>query len=339
MFGVSCAATLPAQAFPPVANPDVIPGTEDTTASGNVLTNDTATGSGNGLTLMSVTTPAAGGTVAFDATGKVSYTPPADAAGVFSFSYVVREDDPTCLLIVPAPGACLATGSGTFEIAPVADAPILVVSNSNGPEGSSVPLSISATLQDTDGSQTTEETFVDGVPAGVVLSTGTDLGGGLWRIPTASLAGLTVTGPPDYNGTLNLNVSTRTVDEAPPLPSNELISGGTALTVQIAPVNDQPVVVGPAPTLNTSEDVNGSVSLLGVFDDVDIATNGDSLSYSVVSSTNPAVDVASMAGDVLSVTLLPNQFGTAFCPSPCSSACCSRCSGCRSCLRSRSNSR
>ena len=89
--------------------------------------------------------------------------------------------------------------------------------------------------------------------------------------------------------------------------------GATAvfnLAVNVAAVNDQPVVVGAVPALVTNEDQNASISLAGVFDDVDIATNSDSLGYSVQSNSNPAVAVASMAGDSLSVMLVPDQFGT-----------------------------
>ena len=91
------------------------------------------------------------------------------------------------------------------------------------------------------------------------------------------------------------------------------LQGATAvfnLGVTINAVPDQPTVVGAVPNLVTDEDVNASVSLAGVFDDVDIVTNGETLGYSVISNSNPAVAVASMSGDVLSVLLVADLFGT-----------------------------
>ncbi|NND73041.1 MAG: Ig-like domain-containing protein, partial [Rhodothermales bacterium] len=76
--------------------------------------------------------------------------------------------------------------------------------------------------------------------------------------------------------------------------------------VDINPVNDDPVFVGPIPPLNTDEDVDGSVDLLGVVTDIDDTTLG----YVITSVDNAAINSAIMVGSVLNVDVLDNQFGT-----------------------------
>lgn len=100
-------------------------------------------------------------------------------------------------------------------------------------------------------------------------------------------------------------VTIRATDSGDPVMSVDY-----ALGVTVNAVNDQPFVTGPAPALVTDEDVDGSVSFAGLFDDVDIATNADSLSYTITGSSHPALSGASIAGTTLSVTVLPNMTGT-----------------------------
>ncbi|NOX51851.1 MAG: hypothetical protein GXP16_15140 [Gammaproteobacteria bacterium] len=122
-------------------------------------------------------------------------------------------------------------------------------------------------------------------------------------ITSASMTGamLNITLAPNANGSGTVTVEAEDTDE-------DTVSA--IVTINVLSVNDQPVVVGTVPSFAMLEDASDSVSLAGVFDDVDIATNGDSLGYSVVGSTNPAIDTAAMVGDQLSITLLPNQFGS-----------------------------
>ncbi len=89
--------------------------------------------------------------------------------------------------------------------------------------------------------------------------------------------------------------------------------GEFAFTATVTPVNDAPVVSAPIPDLNALEDGTlPSFNLDVVFLDVDIATNGDALTYSVFSNSNPALfDSVAIAGSTLSMSLAPNQNGTA----------------------------
>src|SRR4029453_11908216 len=55
---------------------------------------------------------------------------------------------------------------------------------------------IAASLVDTDGSETLT-IQISGVPAGATLSAGTNLGGGVWSLTSAQLAGPPPTPPPN----------------------------------------------------------------------------------------------------------------------------------------------
>ena len=82
--------------------------------------------------------------------------------------------------------------------------------------------------------------------------------------------------------------------------------------VSVNPVNDNPYVAAPLTDGVTDEDVNVAVDLTGVFEDVDIATNGDALSYAVVANTNSTLfDATTTAGSMLSLDLAANLHGDA----------------------------
>ncbi len=87
----------------------------------------------------------------------------------------------------------------------------------------------------------------------------------------------------------------------------------TIFMVSVLPVDDDPFVSNPLNTLVANEDDPSTlVDLANVFDDVDIATNGDSLKYSVISNSNPSlVDVQIKAG-YLNLDYLSDQFGGVF---------------------------
>ncbi|MGD8415554.1 MAG: PilC/PilY family type IV pilus protein [Pseudomonadales bacterium] len=125
-------------------------------------------------------------------------------------------------------------------------------------------------------------------------------------ITSATIAGsaLTLNFGPDQNGTANVTV---TVTD---------ISGNTAsdtFVMDVTAVNDDPTVVSPIADINTMEDdpTTFTVDLSTVFGDVDIATNGDTLTFAT-SNTNPGLfDVETLTGSLISLHLGPDQNGTA----------------------------
>src|SRR5262249_2981978 len=130
----------------------------------------------------------------------------------------------------------------TITVTAVADVPTLTVTNASGVEGSAIPLTIQAALTDTDGSEALTIT-VSSVPAGVVLSAGTNQGGGVWALTAAQLAGLTLSAPDNSTFTLTV-VATATES------SNGASASATAsLTVTVA--NADPVITALATSAPT----------------------------------------------------------------------------------------
>ena len=77
------------------------------------------------------------------------------------------------------------------------------------------------------------------------------------------------------------------------------------IAVQVLPQNDAPFVDVPPTDIVTNEDIDPTGDVTGVFDDVE----GDALTYSVVTWTNPAIQTASMTGDQIDITLVPDASG------------------------------
>jgi len=297
----------PAWAIPPTAVDDEFTGTEDIGVGGNVVGNDISS-SGAPLTVVGHTGPAG---VVILADGTLKYTPPADFSGEVIFDYTVREDELACL-VFPTPIACFDDGQVTLLVEAVADAPTLATGSVTGDEDDTIPLNITMTPVDTDGSQTLTAT-VSGLPFGSSLTAGVDQGGGIWTMPAASLNGLGFIPPADLNGSGSLAVLVDVLDEAftgGGLPINQdATSVNGSVNVTINPVNDQPTVDGVIPVITTDEEVDVSVDLSGLFGDVDTGAQG-TLTLSVTDISLAAIDTAVMSGTSLDITLLVDAVGS-----------------------------
>jgi T1SS-143 domain-containing protein len=106
-----------------------------------------------------------------------------------------------------------ASTPGQVIVDAVADTPVLNVNNANGTEGSSIALNISSALTDTDGSEVLSNVTISGLPAGFSLSAGTDLGGGVWEVTQAQLAGLQLNTPQNFSGSVPLTASVTTTEQ------------------------------------------------------------------------------------------------------------------------------
>jgi type IV pilus assembly protein PilY1 len=291
------------------ANPDKFGGFEDgAPVTGNILLNDVSD-SGAPLEVLEHDAP---GEVTLDSAGNFTLTLPPHVAGDYSFSYTVVERDVGCLGPNPS-GGCTDKESVQLQVAAVADAPVLNTGGVSGAEDTAIPLNIGLILVDTDGSQSLTAT-VSGLPTGATLSAGSDLGGGVWAVPVAALPGLTVTPPLNLNGggplTVEVNVTDQAVDAGGDVINTDTTSVSGVVNVTVDAVNDPPYVAGAIPDLNFTEDTTGTVDLSGVFDDVDIATNGDALVLEVTSISHAGIDTADMGGGTtLTVTPLLNQVG------------------------------
>ena len=84
-------------------------------------------------------------------------------------------------------------GTLRVDVKGVADVPVLEADVGEN-TGTTYPLNITALLADTDGSETLS-IRIGGLPSAVTLSAGTNLGGGVWALTTAQLAGLKMNVP------------------------------------------------------------------------------------------------------------------------------------------------
>lgn len=117
------------------------------------------------------------------------------------------------ITVTASDGNGTATETFTLTVSPVADEPVLnVTSPASGNVDSAISLSVSASLADTDGSESLEISISD-LPSGASLSAGTDNGDNTWTLTPAQLSGLSVTPPEEDDSDFTLTV-TATAAEA-----------------------------------------------------------------------------------------------------------------------------
>ncbi|MCB1644143.1 MAG: cadherin domain-containing protein [Pseudomonadales bacterium] len=171
-----------------------------------------------------------------------------------------------------------APGAGRINITfnDIADAPtVSVTSNATGNEDTAIPLNISGTLVDNDGSETLTM-VITGAPATTTFSAGSDLGGGVWGVSAADLAGLTISAAANNNDDFVLTV-TATAEES---ANGSTATTSETITVTIQAVNDAPTVNDQAFSIDENS-LNGTV--VGTITATDIEPVGSesaqSLSY------------------------------------------------------------
>lgn len=102
-----------------------------------------------------------------------------------------------------------ASAQDTFDVITdaVADAPDLDAANAHGEEGTTIPLNITTSLNDTDGSEILEVIKVGNVPAGATLTAGTyDAVHNVWVLTPVQLVGLGIYIPDGLTGNYVLSV-------------------------------------------------------------------------------------------------------------------------------------
>ena len=191
----------------------------------------------------------------------LTLTPPSNSDGDFTLTVKATATE--------GENASQAFATGTIKVTvnAVADAPILTVANASGNEDTAIPLTISSTLADTDGSETLS-VLVSGVPTGATLSAGSKNLDGSWTLTSAQLAGLTVTPVANSGDDFTLTVkATATEGEN----ASQAFSTGTVkvtvnavadaptLTVADASGNEDTVI--PLSIASTLADTDGSESL------------------------------------------------------------------------------
>lgn len=86
----------------------------------------------------------------------------------------------------------------------------------------------------------------------------------------------------------------------------------TTFRITVNPVNDNPYVDSPIGPVVVNEDAGDTViDVSAVFDDVDIVTNADSITYSLVSNSDTGLVTTSFSGSDLTLDYADNKFGVA----------------------------
>lgn len=267
------------------ANGDAYSVDEDvglTVPSPGVLGNDDDEGDPP-MTVIGVVDPA-NGSLSLSSTGGFTYTPDADFFGADSFDYTVRDDDgdedttTVSITVNPVNDPPTFTPGGDVTVAEDAGAQSTAWASAIdvGPanEGQSPSFSVS----NDDNSLFAVQPSVD--PAGTLSFTPAD----------------------DANGSALVTVTlTDGVD-----------STAASFNIDVTPVNDAPVVVGPVPSGSFAEDTSlGVVDMSGVFDDVDLSREGDNLVLEVSGVADPGyIAGAAMNGSNLELSFQPDQLGT-----------------------------
>jgi type IV pilus assembly protein PilY1 len=163
-------------------------------------------------------------------------------------------------------------------VTPKAD-PVTVTVNplATGNEDTAIPLDISGTLVDLDGSETLTM-FITGQPTGSTFSAGTDLGGGSWGVDSGDLGGLTILAVANNNDDFTLTI-TATATEA---GNGDTVSVADTINVQIQPVNDAPTL-DPVTFFVDENSINGTI--VGTVTAIDVepvgAEAGQSFTYEI----------------------------------------------------------
>ncbi|MBF0604928.1 MAG: cadherin-like domain-containing protein, partial [Nitrospirae bacterium] len=152
-----------------------------------------------------------GSAVAWEIPG-LQLTPAADSDADFTLGIQITTSD----------GVDTFTANSSFDVTvmAVADDPTLTMTDASGDQDHGIALDIVSGLGDIDGSETLTLT-IGGVPAGAVLSAGTDNHDGTWSLSAGDLDNLTITPPPGSHADFSLTV-TATATEA---------DGGDAKTI------------------------------------------------------------------------------------------------------------
>ena len=268
---------------PPVANTDGFTVDEDSNTTFDILGNDTdpendpivlTSIDGIAVTAGSVVTLASGATVLVNVDGSVDYAPAPNVSGNDSFSYSISDGN-----------GGSDTGTVNVTVTPVADTPTVSLPAAGSPgaqgtEDTALPVNLAAALVDTDGSESLMLTL-SGFPAGATFNLGAASGTD-WVIAdaqTVDLSTLAMTPPPDWNGSLTLDVVATATETA----NGDSAMATASTEYYLVPVNDDPVAQDDAATTDEDTPVAGNV-LADNGNGPDSDVDGDTLTVSAVES-------------------------------------------------------
>lgn len=232
--------------------------------------------SGQTLTIVEVDAVSArGGVVRFN-NGQITYQPSTDFSGTDTFTYRIVDNGVTGVI----PDPLEAIGTITITVNDKNDVPTTTPKTLSTNEDIITSISI-ANLMDGDVVGPADEQAVQTLSFNGVSPTSAR-GGSLTVVGSRVF----YTPPRDYNGVDTFTYSV--IDDGSSAGVFDPQSATGTVTVNIAPVNDDPIVVSPFGTVTMLEDAaERALPLSNYFFDADVASNGDVLSYRVVSNTRP----------------------------------------------------
>lgn len=240
---------------------------------------------------------ARGGSVSL-VSGRVIYTPPSNYSGPDQFTYTITDNGTSGGLAAPLSSDVIVN----VTVLDKNDAPITVPKSGQTDEDIPLDFAVADLIAgDTVGppSESSQTLSFSGVIA-------TSANGG-----TVTRNGNVVryTPPLDFNGidTFFYEVSDNGTSNGLPDP---MIGRGT-VTVNVRQVNDAPRVKTALGTVTMLEDAPARViDLSTVFFDPDVASNSDSLTYSIVAGHDSALVTPTISGGLLNLQLLADKNGS-----------------------------
>jgi hypothetical protein len=163
-------------------------------------------------------------------------------------------------------------------------------------------------------SYTTPEDTQLVVPAPGILGNDTDADGDpLTPAFTSGTSSGTMAGFGDGQFTYSPNANFNGADAFQYMATDGFDFGNVAtVTIDVTPLNDAPTLVTPLADVTVDEDApDTNVDVSAAFADADTSTNADSLTFNVVSNSNPGLVVGTFSGAILTLDYQPNQNGTA----------------------------
>lgn len=199
---------------------------EDTPIIFSVLLNDSDENNDINPTSVLITQQPLHGSLSINnATGQITYTPAANYSGPDEFRYTVSD----------LAGQSSNESTVRLSVSAVADVPTLIALAASGNQDTAIPLTITANLTDTDGSESLT-IQISGVPAGALLSAGSLIGPGIYQLTPQQLPGLTLTPPLGSSADFTLFVTAT---------STEASNGNSASDTVVLPVEVIAANVGP----------------------------------------------------------------------------------------------
>lgn len=219
--------------------------------------------------------------------GSYDLTPEQLAQGIFilppadSDADIPLEFDLT-ILDGDSGATSVLSAQGTLVVDAVADIPEVGADDVSSIETDAevrVPLSLSAAVTDTDGSESISQILLEGLPAELTLSAGTRLPNGSWQVPAADLTNLELIAPPDWSGDFEVEV-TATATESP--TDDELTTDNneaTASTSFNVVIGDEGDIAVSSPDSFTAVETDAAITvpLTGLQFDISDADGSESL--------------------------------------------------------------